>query len=98
MGRFAMAAFLLNIGIGEEDLLGMFKAFTDFNERLAQYQVEHIAGKRGSRRKYTPPNCATMQTHGLCVNPDDLCATIRHPLSYYRRKARSLYVNRKSKK
>lgn len=98
MGRFAMAAFLLNIGIGEEDLLGMFKAFTDFNERLAQYQVEHIAGKRGSRRKYTPPNCATMQTHGLCVNPDDLCATIRHPLSYYRRKARNPYVNRRSKK
>jgi DNA primase large subunit len=98
MGRFAMAAFLLDIGIGEDDLLGMFKAFTDFDERLARYQVEHIAGKRGSRRKYTPPNCATMQTHGLCVNPDSLCATIRHPLSYYRRKARSLYSKKVNKK
>ncbi len=91
MGRFAMAAFLLNIGTGEEDLLKMFKAFSDFDERIARYQVEHIAGKRGSRRKYTAPNCATMQTHGLCVNPDELCATTTHPLSYYRRKARFLF-------
>jgi DNA primase large subunit len=90
MGRFAMAAFLLNIGTTEENLLKMFKAFTDFDERIARYQVEHIAGKRGSRRKYTAPNCATMRTHGLCVNPDELCATIKHPLSYYRRKARIL--------
>ncbi len=93
MGRFAMAAFLLRIGISENDLLGMFKAFTDFDERIARYQVEHIAGKRGSRQKYTPPNCGTMQTHGLCVNPDDLCATVRHPLSYYRKKARGVYDN-----
>ena len=91
MGRFAMAAFLLNIGTDEQDLLNMLKSFTDFDERLARYQVEHIAGKRGSRRKYTAPNCTTMQMHGLCVNPDEVCATIRHPLSYYRRKARSLY-------
>ncbi len=90
MGRFAMAAFLLNIGTTEEDLLKMFKAFTDFNERIARYQVEHIAGKRGSRREYTAPNCGTMRTHGLCVNPDELCGTIKHPLSYYRRKARML--------
>jgi DNA primase large subunit len=90
MGRFAMAAFLLNIGTNEEDLLKMFKAFSDFDERIARYQVEHIAGKRGSRRKYTAPNCATMRTHGVCVNPDELCATITHPLSYYRKKTRAL--------
>ena len=90
MGRFAMAAFLLNIGTNEDDLLKMFKAFSDFDERIARYQVEHIAGKRGSRRKYTAPNCATMRTHGICINPDELCASITHPLSYYRRKARSI--------
>jgi DNA primase large subunit len=91
MGRFAMAAFLLNIGTDEEDLLKMFNAFSDFDERIARYQVEHIAGKRGSMRKYTAPNCSTMRTHGLCVNPDELCGTIKHPLSYYRRKARMLF-------
>jgi len=91
MGRFAMAAFLLNIGISEEELLKMFTSFTDFDKKIARYQVEHIAGKRGSRRKYTAPNCNTMKTHGLCVNPDALCATIRHPLSYYRKKGRILF-------
>lgn len=90
MGRFAMAAFLLNIGTSEEDLLKMFKSFTDFDERIARYQVEHIAGRRGSRRKYTAPNCSTMRTHGLCVNPDELCGAIKHPLSYYRRRASTL--------
>jgi len=90
MGRFAMAAFLLNIGTNQDELLKMFKAFSDFDERIARYQVEHIAGKRGSMRKYTAPNCATMRTHGICVNPDELCATITHPLSYYRRKARTI--------
>jgi len=39
MGRFAMAAFLLRIGTSEGDLLEMFKAFTDFDERIARYQV-----------------------------------------------------------
>ncbi len=94
MGRFAMAAFLLNIGTNEEELLKMFKSFTDFDDRIARYQVEHIAGNRGSRRKYTAPNCSTMRTHGLCVNPNELCATIIHPLSYYRRKARILFQRR----
>ncbi len=95
MGRFAMAAFLLNIGTSEEELLKMFTAFSDFDERIARYQVEHIAGKRGSRRKYTAPNCDTMKTHGLCVNPDKLCATITHPLTYYRKKTRMLFQKRK---
>lgn len=90
MGRFAMTTFLLNVGTTEEGLLQMFKSFTDFDERIARYQVEHIAGKRGSRTKYTAPNCSTLRTHGLCVNPDDLCATISHPLSYYRKKSRFL--------
>jgi DNA primase large subunit len=97
MGRFAMAAFLLNIGTSEEGLLKMFKSFTDFEERIARYQVEHIAGKRGSRRKYTAPNCNTMRTHGLCVNPDELCGTITHPLTYYRRKTRALFRKRRER-
>jgi len=95
MGRFAMAAFLLNIGTDEGELLKMFKAFSDFDERIARYQVEHIAGKRGSHRKYTAPNCNTMRTHGLCVNPDEICATITHPLTYYRRKARTMFQKRR---
>jgi DNA primase large subunit len=95
MGRFGMAAFLINVGIGEEEVIKMLRALTDFDERVTRYQVEHIAGKRGSRRKYTAPNCKTMQTHGLCINPDDICGTITHPLRYYRRRMRMMFAGRR---
>ncbi len=94
MGRFAMTSFLVNAGVPEEEVIKMLHALTDFDEKITRYQVEHIAGRRGSRTKYTPPNCKTMQTHGICVNPDDICATIRHPLSYYRKRVRMLLRNK----
>jgi DNA primase large subunit len=96
MGNFALAAFLLNIGLTEEEALKLFMALTDFDERIARYQIEHIAGRHGSRTKYTAPNCPKMRMHGLCINPDELCATVTHPLSYYRRKAR--FMQREGKK
>lgn len=96
MGRFAMTSFLVNVGIGEEEVIKMLRALTDFDEKITRYQVEHIAGRRGSRRKYTAPNCKTMQTHGLCVNPDEICETISHPLSYYRRRMRRMFPRRRS--
>lgn len=95
MGRFALTSFLTNVGVTEQEIVKVLQALTDFDERVTRYQVEHIAGKRGARRRYTPPSCKTMQTHGLCINPDDVCATIRHPLSYYRRKMRFLLGRRR---
>lgn len=87
IGRFTITAFLSNIGATDEDILKMFHTQDDFTERVARYQVEHIAGSRPGRKKYTPPSCKTMKTHSLCINPDQLCATIAHPLAYYRRRA-----------
>lgn len=90
MGRFAMTSFLSNIGVPDEEIIKMFRSQSDFAERIARYQVEHISGSRGSKKKYTPPSCKTMKTHSLCINPDQICATISHPLSYYRKKARMI--------
>src|SRR3989442_60059 len=81
MGRFTLASFLLNIGTGEEDVVKLFKPATDFSERMTRYQVEHIGGKRGGRTKYTCPMCTTLKTHGVCYKPDEICGTIRSPLS-----------------
>jgi DNA primase large subunit len=91
MGRFTLTSFLVNVGVSEEDIVKTFKAATDFDEKKTRYQVEHIAGRRGGKRKYTPPRCETLKTHGVCVNPDNLCKQIKHPLSYYRRKVGSLF-------
>ncbi len=90
MGRFALAAFLSNIGTQEDEVVRLFKPATDFSERMTRYQVEHIAGKRGGRTKYTCPMCTTLKTHSVCYKPDEICSTIRNPLSYYKTKARTL--------
>jgi DNA primase large subunit len=86
VGRFTLTSFLVSIGMPSEKVNELFKSFSDYNERLTRYQVEHIAGERGSRTRYTPPQCATLQTHGVCANRDALCHAVRHPLAYYRRK------------
>ncbi len=59
--RFALTSFLLNVGWSEEQVLDLFRSAPDFNERIASYQISHIA-----RRKYKPPSCETMKNWGLC--------------------------------
>ena len=63
--------------------------FSDYSERMMRYQVERIAGEKGSRTRYIPPKCDTLKTHGVCIDPDELCQTIRHPLAYYRRNVKT---------
>ncbi len=88
IGRFTLTSFLVNIGMPTENIIEQFKGFSDFNERLTRYQVEHIAGERGSRTRYKSPNCQTLKTHGVCISQNDLCKTIRHPLEHYRKSIR----------
>jgi DNA primase large subunit len=90
IGRFTLTSFLVNIGMTPEGLNDMFKTFSDYNERLTRYQIEHIAGERGSGTKYTCPQCSILQTHGVCKNRDELCRRIYHPLGYYKKKQRSM--------
>jgi DNA primase large subunit len=89
MGRFTLTSFLVNIGMSAEAVAELFRTFSDFNERLTRYQVEHIAGERGSGTKYTCPQCSILQTHSVCKNRDELCRYIYHPLRYYQRKVAS---------
>ncbi len=83
--RFAIAAFLLRIGMSVEDVLDLFRNAPDFNERIARYQVEHIAGLRGSRRQYLPYSCQTMKSLGLCISD---CGG-KNPLTIYYRNLRN---------
>lgn len=87
-GRFALTSFLLNTGMQPDKIVDLFRSSPDFNERMTRYQVEHIAGLRGSRTRYTPYACNTLKTHGLCPGGDDICQNVRHPLTYYWRKIR----------
>ncbi len=82
-GNFAFASFLLSLGYSVEEVVAFYSQRPDFNERIARYQVEHIAGLRGSRTKYSVPSCQTMKAHGLCVEEGRLCPKgIRNPRQF----------------
>ena len=87
MGRFAIVSFLHTIGLSNEEIFRVFGDVPDFAADVTRYQIDHITGTT-SPTEYTPPECATMKSYGLCPGPDRLCLKIKHPLSYYRIKGK----------
>jgi DNA primase large subunit len=75
-GRFALVSFLTALGM-DADAVTTLAGSTD--ESLA-YAAERLDGG-----VYPPPSCETMQAYGVCVDPDDRCAGVDHPLAYYAR-------------
>lgn len=90
MARFAVTAFLHNIGMENTRIIELYGSVPNFDLRKTMYQVEHISGRGGASSEYISPLCATMRTHGICVHPDSICSKINHPLSYYKLKKRDL--------
>lgn len=86
-GRFALTAFLHHVGLSSEEILALYAASPDFDQSKTKYQVDHITGET-SGTEYTPPECATMKSYGICYDPDSLCnhpkEYVKHPLTYYR--------------
>ncbi|MHB8633628.1 MAG: hypothetical protein ACYDBQ_06645 [Thermoplasmatota archaeon] len=87
--RFAFATFLGTVGWNADQIMEYLATTPNFSREKSRYQIEHVTGLRGVDA-YTPPGCATMQTHGICPleKRDGLCFKIKHPLSYYRAKLR----------
>ncbi|MGQ9587888.1 MAG: DNA primase large subunit PriL [Thermoplasmata archaeon] len=88
-GRFALVAFLHTLGMDSQDILETFATAPDFDESKSRYQIDHITGEI-SGTEYTPPECSTMKSYGICFDPDSLCDLewMTHPLKYYRAKGR----------
>jgi DNA primase large subunit len=97
-GRFGLAAFLHRAGADFESIVDAYRGAPDFDESITRYQVEHITRHDGGAG-YTPPECDTLRSHGLCFREgdpgaerptdrlrDELCfrPDLRHPLQYYR--------------
>jgi DNA primase large subunit len=93
--RFALAAFLLKIGMEEDDVQKVFSSSPDKNTSLIEYQVRHIASKRSmgaDEEGYTPPGCKKLQVNNLCPVYlgsvfDPLCEYILNPLGFYSTRA-----------
>ncbi|ARS89686.1 DNA primase regulatory subunit PriL [Natrarchaeobaculum aegyptiacum] len=80
--RFAITAFLASIGMSTDEIVDLYRVNSTFGEEMTRYQTDHIRGET-SPTEYSPPSCATMQSYGDCVNKDDLCERIPHPMAYY---------------
>ncbi len=80
--RFAITAFLTSIGMTTDEIVDLYRVNAGFGEEVTRYQTDHIRGET-SPTEYSPPACATMQSYGDCVNKDDLCERIAHPMAYY---------------
>ena len=80
-GRFLLTTYLVNIGESVDEIMSLYSRSPDFNERITKYQVEHIAGLKGGRVKYTCPSCRTLITHGFCFKTKE-CNKIRNPLQF----------------
>jgi len=88
--NFTIASYMVNTGYDVEEVLEVFKDRSDFNLKVARYQVEHIAGLKGSRIRYKPPSCSKMKTYGLCVEEGRRCPrNIKNPLNYRLEKAQA---------
>jgi DNA primase large subunit len=83
--RFTLVTYLLHQSVEIDSIVNLFSKVTDFKEDLTRYQIENLAGKRGSIIKpYVTYNCSTLQTHNVCPFPNDpICNSIRNPLTYH---------------
>jgi len=88
--RFSLVTFLHALGMEYDDIIRVFAESPDFDESKSEYQIKHITGELTGTDGYTPPECKTMKTNGICYAPDELCNSegVNHPLTYYRIKSR----------
>lgn len=86
--RFAAAAFLINIGMTDDEILELFGArdenVPEFVESNTQEQLDHIRTKGGDGEPYTPPTYETISSWGTTWEMDALEEKVSHPLGYYR--------------
>lgn len=76
--RYYFATFCFSIKMPFEDVLNLFKNTSDYDDKIARYQLKKI-------ENYSCPNCETIKSMGYCY-PDDFCQTIKSPLHYYKKK------------
>lgn len=81
--RVMLATYMLAIGKSNEEIVSLFKNAPDYDERVSRYQVEHLAGERGSRVRYLVPSCAKLRNEGLCYATSQ-CEGLTNPVQFGR--------------
>lgn len=81
--RFSLVSFLVSVGLDADEVVTLCDVSEDVAETVRS-QVELLRENGGSVA--APPSCATMDEYGDCVDTDETCDVIEHPLSYYERR------------
>ena len=81
--RFALVSFLAAGGMSLAEISETVAAWDD--PAGVEDQFERLHGDSRASA-YPPPSCAVMAAYGDCVNKDQLCERIDHPLQYYDRR------------
>lgn len=79
--RFSLLAFLTAAGLNDDEVVELC-AFEGEMAKSVRSQVRRIWDE-DEGGVVTPPSCAVMVEYGDCVDKDDVCETIDHPLAYY---------------
>jgi DNA primase large subunit len=83
--RVLLATYMLAIGKPIDEIVFMFENAPDFNEKITRYQVEHLAGMKGSHTKYSVPSCEKIRNENLCFATAE-CDTLINPIQFGRKK------------
>jgi len=83
--RVMLATYMLGIGKTVDEIVPLFENAPDFNEKITRYQVEHLAGIKGSHTKYSVPSCDKIRNENLCFATAE-CDTITNPVQFGRKK------------
>ena len=78
--RFSLVSFLVCAGLEPEEVTALCDLSGEAAESV-RAQAERLHDESGGVA--APPSCAGMVEYGDCVDPDEVCETIQHPLSYY---------------
>ncbi|MGH9992633.1 MAG: DNA primase [Nitrososphaera sp.] len=83
--RVMLGTYMLAIGKPTDEIVALFQNAPDFNEKITRYQVEHLAGLRGSRTRYSVPSCEKLANEDLCFATEE-CAGIVNPVQFGRKR------------
>ena len=79
--RVLLATYMLSIGKNINDIVELFHSAPDFNEGVTRYQIEHLAGKKGSGTRYFVPSCEKLTNESLCFATRE-CDGIVNPVQF----------------
>lgn len=79
--RLMLATYAIAIGKSIDEIITLFHNAPDYNEKVTRYQIEHLAGLRGSGTKYSVPSCQKLLNQNLCFVTEE-CNGITNPIQF----------------